>query len=220
MEKLIAIDELIKKAKKQGITFGAGNPYNRLRYYTKIGWLPHMIRKKVGKGATEGHYPSWALDRLQLIHDLKEQGYSNDEITKRLGMKDRLRGLSSFIQTPEARTKVITYTSFLILLLIFASEIGALPIGRAKSDLLIRSSGNLPATILDAGTSFIRANNNIAFVRSQRITPNSKVYVTFNQNYSPAARFWVSEKEASRGFFIELDAPTSSNAEFSWWITD
>ena len=42
----VQVIKLIKQAKKEGVQFGRGDPYNRLRYYTKIGWLPHMTRKK------------------------------------------------------------------------------------------------------------------------------------------------------------------------------
>ena len=43
---LINIKDLIQELKNKNIDFGKGDPYNRLRYYTKIGWIDHMIRKK------------------------------------------------------------------------------------------------------------------------------------------------------------------------------
>lgn len=46
----ISVEKLIKILKEKNISFGKGDPYNRLRYYTKIGWLPHMTRKKTKKG--------------------------------------------------------------------------------------------------------------------------------------------------------------------------
>jgi len=42
---LISINEVIERAKKLGVDFGKGDPRNRLRYYVKIGLLPHAQRK-------------------------------------------------------------------------------------------------------------------------------------------------------------------------------
>ena len=57
MESLISTEKLIEESKTKGIDFGKGDPYNRLRYYTKIGWLPHMQRKKNDEetSITTGH---------------------------------------------------------------------------------------------------------------------------------------------------------------------
>jgi len=51
-EKLISIDEVIERAKKLGVDFGKGDPRNRLRYYVKIGLLPHAKRKVFQKQST------------------------------------------------------------------------------------------------------------------------------------------------------------------------
>ncbi|KKW24820.1 MAG: hypothetical protein VE99_C0006G0013 [candidate division Kazan bacterium GW2011_GWC1_52_13] len=64
----------------------AGVSYNTLRYYTKIGLLPHMIRKTPFPGApnTIGHYPEEVLETLQKINELKKQGLDNEKIKKTL----------------------------------------------------------------------------------------------------------------------------------------
>src|SRR3990172_9961752 len=84
MERLIATDDLIKEAEKMGVKFGKGDPYNRIRYYTKMGWLPHMVRKE-GKG----NFPNWALDRLVMIERLKDKNFSNEDITKKIEESNR-----------------------------------------------------------------------------------------------------------------------------------
>ncbi len=45
---LLTIDEIIRLAKERGYNFRFGDPYNRLRYYIKIGLLPNMVRKVAG----------------------------------------------------------------------------------------------------------------------------------------------------------------------------
>lgn len=60
---LLPYSEIITLAKKVGVDFGKGYPYNRLRYYTKIGLLPRAQRKSFG-ASPEGCYPSWVVDKL------------------------------------------------------------------------------------------------------------------------------------------------------------
>lgn len=54
---LISINEVIRRTQKLGIDFGNGDPRNRLRYYTKIGLLPHAQRKSFNNNSPEGAYP-------------------------------------------------------------------------------------------------------------------------------------------------------------------
>ncbi|MEK7611415.1 MAG: hypothetical protein AAB486_03545, partial [Patescibacteria group bacterium] len=42
---LLPVEEIVKLAKESGYNFRFGDPYNRLRYYIKIGLLPNMVRK-------------------------------------------------------------------------------------------------------------------------------------------------------------------------------
>ena len=74
VDNLVSIENLIEAAKRKGLNFGKGDPYNRLRYYTKIGWLPHMVRKSDNEGSIKGHYPEWALNQLIIIEKLKAEG--------------------------------------------------------------------------------------------------------------------------------------------------
>ncbi|HEB13896.1 MAG TPA: MerR family transcriptional regulator, partial [candidate division WWE3 bacterium] len=81
-ERLIPVNEVERLS---------GVPYNTLRYYTKIGLLPHMKRKRPHPEATStvGHYPQSVLKLLQRIEEFKAQGLSNDEIKKKLHEKEK-----------------------------------------------------------------------------------------------------------------------------------
>lgn len=220
METLIEIDKLIKQAKAKGVKFGKGDPYNRLRYYTKIGWLPHMTRKKTNQGKIKGHYPNWALERILLIEKLKDQGLSNDQITEKVSNRKRLQNFYAKVGTEEFKNKIISYISVIALILILLMELEVINVSKSKNDTLLQPALNLPAQILDSGISFVPANNKDIFVRNDKIRFDAKVYVTFNQNFSPANRYWVAEIDPGRGFYVELDAPVFDNVEFSWWISN
>ncbi|NIT03572.1 MerR family transcriptional regulator, partial [Candidatus Saccharibacteria bacterium] len=76
-EKLIPVSEVERRS---------GVSYNTLRYYTKIGLLPHMTRKLPHPGApsTVGHYPVSVLETLEKIAEFKKQGLDNETIKKEL----------------------------------------------------------------------------------------------------------------------------------------
>jgi DNA-binding transcriptional MerR regulator len=219
MDELISIDKIIKIAKSRGLDFGAGDPYNRLRYYTKIGWLPHMVRKIDRKGNIKGHYPTWSVDRLLLIEDLKNKGYSNEEISEKLETKNSVQGIVSAINSPDVRKQIVLYSIFAIVILIFSNELGIIRLGRSKNVIYTTSQTQQNIQIVQSGTSFVPKNQNKIFVMTPDITVTSKVYVTFTQNYSPANKFWVSQIKQGDGFILELDAPVADNVEFNWWLT-
>ena len=218
MEELIAIGELVKKARERVVSFGKGDPYNRLRYYTKLGWLPNMTRKKNQSGATIGHYPAWALESLITIEQLKTSGVAKEEITKKLSSRSNI--LATFFHSPEVRKKLFIYTATGMLIFVFVSELGILPVGKSKRQIIIQTSREAPNQIIDSGTAFIPTNRKSVFVKNEKVLVNSKIYVTFNGNYSPATRFWVSQSANPEGFYVELDAPTAQDTSFSWWFTN
>ena len=84
MDRFLEVTKLIEAAQQKGVNFGKSNPYNRLRYYTKIRLLPHMERRRNSEGNIVGHYPEWALDRLRYIEKLKDEGLENEEIARRI----------------------------------------------------------------------------------------------------------------------------------------
>ncbi len=221
MGNLVNVENLITEAKTKGINFGKGNPYNRLRYYTKMGWLPHMLRKRDSLNNTiMGHYPKNALETILMIEKLKKQGFANEEITKKLQAKDKLQNIYAFIVSPEIRNKVVTYLTLGILLIIFANELEIIHLGKNKSSLFVQNTQTQPNQILDNGTQTIAKNQTDAFVKSNLVTGKSKIYITFTNNYSPATRFWVSRLDRNSGFVVELDAPVFEDVDFNWWLTN
>lgn len=217
MDDFISIDKLIKQAKSKGVNFGTGDPYNRLRYYTKIGWLPHMVRKTDKTGNIKGHYPQSSLQTLVIIEDLKSQGATNEEIAKKLENKTKKEGIVNLIKSPEIKKQLITYATLLLLLLIFINETGIINLGKTKE--IVNQNINSYEQIYASGTSFVPKNQSKIFISFRDLKPNSKVYVTFTQNYSPATRYWVSKIDQQNGFLVELDAPVANNVEFNWWLS-
>lgn len=221
MDELISIEKIIEDAKASGIEFGKGDPYNRLRYYTKIGWLPHMERKKGEEDtAAKGHYPKWALKRLIQIEKYKEQDLSNEEITKRLKTLDKLQSIQSFVTSAETRLKIVTYVSFVVLIIILGNELEVINLGKSKNKLMSATQNTETMQIIDSGTAFMPADTKRIMVITKSAQSNSKIYVTFNQDFSPASRYWVGEKVPQEGFYVELDSPTATNTEFNWWLTN
>lgn len=219
MDEYISIDKLIKQAKIRGVNFGSGDPYNRLRYYTKIGWLSHMVRKADRKGNIIGHYPTWSVDRLVLIESLKSQGYTNEEISEKLKTKTKVESVLMAVGSPEIRKQLVMYITLVMVTLIFANELGAIHIGKSKSQIVSVDDLNQQMQIVQNGTSFVPKNQNRIFITATQIKANSRVYVSFTQNYSPANRYWVSQIKQQDGFEVSLDAPVSNNVEFNWWLT-
>lgn len=219
MESLISIDELIEQAKNQGIDFGKGDPYNRLRYYTKIGWLPHMIRQRDAKGNITGHYEKDALSKLVMIEKLKGQGLENEGIAVKIAKTSTLKNLMTLISAKEFRMQLVSVLTLTLITVILANELGIIRIGKSKSLTPLFQETALPSTIIANGVSFIPKNQKTIFVKTTNISSSSQVYVTFTQNYDPAVRFWVANISNSEGFTLELDTPTFSGASFSWWVT-
>jgi DNA-binding transcriptional MerR regulator len=221
MEDLISIEKFIEQATKRGVDFGKGDPYNRLRYYTKIGLLPHMQRK-VENGEVIGHYPSSALETLLEVEKLKGLGLSNQDIAKKLntistGTEPHIIKVARVL-TPS--TKVIKITLLSLFCLMVFAGFGFLPIGKSKTDLIQKTLELDKKYITDSGTAYVPRDQNKIYIKSQSVKLNSKINVSFSQNYSPAVRYWISQKVPFEGFYLELDAPTSSDAEFSWWVSN
>jgi len=111
-ENLISIDEVIERAKKLGVDFGKGNPRNRLRYYVKIGLLPHAHRKVFKNNLPQGAYPEeivWKLfeiDKkiksgksiLQIKKEMEEE--SKKEATEKVVILPKVEG-ESFVKTQQ-----------------------------------------------------------------------------------------------------------------------
>lgn len=222
MERLIDIDTFIKLARTRGVDFGKGNPYNRIRYYTKMGLLPHMVRKKEGEENIKGHYPESVLDRLDYIEKQKKIGMTNEEILSRLESENKSKQFTTWLKSAKTRTQLIRYASFIMLGLVLLVELGVIKTGALKQDLVpntIVTSNPEIVEIIENGSAFVPLQRNSIFVRAKKIQTNSKVYVTFRGDYSPAVRYWVSDVVPNAGFYINLDAPTYNDVEFDWWLS-
>ncbi len=81
-ENLISIEEFIARARRLGVDFGKGDPKNRLRYYVKIGLLPHLQRKSFNGLPPNGAYLESTLGILLEIDKKLKAGKSIQEIKR------------------------------------------------------------------------------------------------------------------------------------------
>ena len=151
---------------------------------------------------------------LRLVY--KDELYG-EEIAKKLENKTKKESVINFLKSPDIKKQIVTYSTLLLLFLIFINEIGVINLGKSKQ--IVSQDIYSNEQIYASGTSFVPKNQNKIFISFRDLKPNSKVYVTFTQNYSPATRYWVSKIDQQNGFLVELDAPVSSNVEFNWWLS-
>ncbi len=83
-ENLISIDEVIRRVQNLGVNFGNGDPRNRLRYYVKIGLLPHAQRKYFNNHSPEGAYPEEVVGLLFEIAKKIKAGKSIQAIKREI----------------------------------------------------------------------------------------------------------------------------------------
>ena len=120
-EKLIPVSEIIRLAKERGYAFGFGDPYNRIRYYVKIGIIPNMVRRTPAEpaaysldldsqnktapinGTTQGHLPAWVVDRLLEIQELKNERAGTEEIIATINSHQK--SIADSIEEQEESTK-------------------------------------------------------------------------------------------------------------------
>ena len=140
-EKYLSVDEIIKKAQKIGVSFGKGQPYNRLRYYTKMGLIPRMERK--GKNV-QGHYPEWVIDRLKLIQELGESGLSHEEILNEIEKEQRIAPFKKLLKNEKFRKKLIIVAIALITGILILKEIGVIKIGLTVKDIIPSQQSRKP----------------------------------------------------------------------------
>ena len=217
MDRFLEVTKLIEAAQAKGVNFGKSNPYNRLRYYTKMGLLPHMERRRNSSGSIVGHYPEWALDRLIYIEKLKDEGMENTEIGKRIEEKHAKQNTVKALTNPRIRNKFFIYSIILILIAVFAAELRIIPLGINKYKSLSTKPLLETTNVGHAGNSFIPANTNTVFVGYENIEVLSKIIVTFTQDYSPATKYWIQKIEPGKGFVLELDTKVFNDTWFNWY---
>jgi len=104
-EKLISIDEVIERAKKLGVDFGKGDPRNRLRYYVKIGLLPHAKRKVFKNNLPEGAYPEDIVWKLFEIDRMIKAGKGILQIKREMEEREQKEREKVFV-LPKIESKV------------------------------------------------------------------------------------------------------------------
>ena len=98
---------IIKIAKSQGVDFGSGNAQERIRYFIKLGLLPHAIRKTPerffshGEKSPVGHLPFWVVKRLKKINNLAKNGLSFPQISEQLKAQKKTKDVPQNSQYKE-----------------------------------------------------------------------------------------------------------------------
>jgi len=130
---LLTLNKIIKLAKKEGVDFGKGQPYNRLRYYTKLNWIPHMERK--GKNV-QGHYPFWVINRLKVIQDLRDKGLTNDQILEGIKKKEKWASFVKPLLKKDVQKKIVLGGVILLVSIIILTELEIVKLGESKRDIM------------------------------------------------------------------------------------
>lgn len=219
METLISLDMLIKELKKKGVDLGKGDPYNRLRYYTKIGWLPHMVRKKNIKNEIVGHYPSWVADTILEIERFRQKGLSNQDISRLMSKENKVKSVKSILFSQDIKNHLVAYMILILVIFVVLVELNLVPINKQVKSMGLSETQNLPQYIYSSGISFVAKGYTNSFVKTKMVSSNDKIYITFKNNYAPATRYWVSNIKDQDGFTVELDSPVAEKADFYWWVS-
>jgi hypothetical protein len=74
------------------------------------------------------------------------------------------------------------------------------------------------AVTANSGRAYVKAGTDRIEVSADGITETSLVQITFESDYRPANRYYVSEKRTGVGFTLILDSQVAKDAVFSWWI--
>jgi DNA-binding transcriptional MerR regulator len=226
---LISINQIIQKLKEKNIDFGKGNPYNRLRYYTKIGWIPHMTRKKDDSGVVVGHYPEKIFETIVRIEELKKEGLSNEEISEKLKQDKPLEIKNKILNKVTSKIKKFNpyYLVLFIILFLFLIELSN---SNAKYQKLVSDIKIYPTTedvktnslegnsILDSGVGIFPLGTNEIFVPSRKVRNNSKIFISFENDLGYGNSYFISDKIENSGFMIRLNKIAESSINFNWII--
>jgi hypothetical protein len=218
----VSVEKLIKILKEKNINFGKGNPYNRLRYYTKIGWLPHMTRKKNEEGVITGHYPTSVIDTIEKIELLKQEGRSNEEINLTFKKRELINKESIRILDFIKKINI----NYLILLLIIAGFIIEIFRNNSPNEKIINTeiqenkSIVSEKKIVDSGVSFLQKNQNLIFIASSRVSPTSIILLNFFNNIGYNNNYYIKEIKVGQGFYIETNYQVPNESKFNWVIIE
>ena len=209
---LIAVEELINILKENNINLGKGDPYNRLRYYTKIGLIPHMIRKKNSNNTNSGHYPKEVVKKIIDIEKMKMEGLSNEDIILKIKSK-KDNPVPSFLEIIKNKFSINYLFVFLFIIgIIF--EVSRFN-SRQETPQFIPNN-NLNKEISNTNLSFIPAGQKKVFIASNDVNQKSVILISFRDNIFPATNYFISEVKDGLGFFVETNVEVSTEVKFTW----
>lgn len=218
---LISIDELIKAAKKAGVGFGKIDPYNRLRYYTKMSLLPHMERRKAKNGQIKAYYPAGTVQKLLTIEKLKAQGLTNDQILSELNK--RTHTLKDMLRSKLTRPAVLLIIGALVLgvTYLMPNLVANLTQTYAESTAsALSSDSTFAARIQQSGTATLKAGKKSTFVQASKLTEGSDIQVAFRDPLTPASTYSITAKVSGEGFILTADNQPAKDASFFWWVLE
>jgi DNA-binding transcriptional MerR regulator len=225
--KLISVDDLIKILKEKKIDLGKGDPYNRIRYYTKIGWLPHMIRKKNENKIISGHYPEDVIEKIIFIEKIKAEGLSNEEITKKIkelnSINNRNVDNRSFIleKILNSIKKNFSISKVLILLIVTTLFIDLIFFRDNQSNInekLNQNNFSYEKIDLPSGETFIPKGQNKIFINNEYINNQDTILISFEGSIFPASFYFISEIKEGQGFYLETNMPVSNEVKLKWVV--
>ena len=69
-----------------------------------------------------------------------------------------------------------------------------------------------------SGTATISSGTNNVLIHPNQLTDKSQIIVTFNSNYTPASKYWVTKEAELNQFTIFTNYPVNNDAALGWLI--
>jgi len=220
----LSIEQIVTRLNEVNVSLGKGDPYNRLRYYTKMGWIPHMSRKKDSKGVVSGHYPEDVVQTLVKIESFKKEGKSNEEIGKLIKKVNghKLEKINKLLIKAKSQANLPTFllvilVTFIILEMSYSSfqKNGFFGLPKNPSVLNLQSS-----SIKDSGIGIFPSNKIETFIPSKFLNENSVIIVNFEDELELGNNYYISKKESSKGFYLKINIPIAKDLKFNWIILE
>ena len=188
--------EIIKQARARGFNFGKGDPMNRLRYYIKLGLIPHMERRqaKPGDSFTQGFMPESTIDLLLNIQNhVKEPVTYREPTIVSFPKVEKVETVTPPLKTPKLKLAL----AFIPALALFALAGGLLIFNKTKVEEVGREFSGVLAASTIPGNLEINADTII----NGRILANN-LDQDLNQTSSPTFK----NLTLSEGKFVLEDA--------------
>ncbi|MDO8486686.1 MAG: hypothetical protein Q7S45_00100, partial [Candidatus Curtissbacteria bacterium] len=195
-EDILPTTVIIELAKRQGVDFGPGNPEERIRYFIKLGILPHASRKtpQNNKSANPvGHLPLWTIKRLIWVTRLSQAGNSYPQIAQKLENQETKKSIEEITRKP-ARIEYIppvhSHLPLLAKIVLISSLVPILIFAVVSASLMF--GGQNAAQFLKAGTY---ESANVLGTKSSSLSLYSKIYGASSDFFSTVLRPFVNLAE-------------------------